>query len=204
MKALIVVDVQNDFCPGGALAVPEGNKVVPVINKLLSKFDLVIFTIDWHPYNNIGFAHVHGLEPFSTLFNGDTVWPEHCIQDTWGSDLHMNINFSLCKKDFYIFKKGNNIKHHPYSAFSNEQDGLAKFLDERNVDEVFICGLATDFCVKETAVDAAGLFGYNTRVVIDACRSILPDIKPTLQVFLDNDIKVIESDEIELFNILKQ
>ena len=204
MKALIVVDCQQDFMPGGALAVPHGDEVVPVINKLLPKFDLVIFTKDWHTEDNIGFASQHDLNPFDKLFNGDTVWPDHCIQNTPGADLHPGIDLALCKKDFYIFKKGDKPEAHPYSGFGefkeSDPEGLFNelgiFLDEKDVDEIFVCGLAGDFCVKETVLDAANTYLYETNVIIDACRSI-GDIEPVLTEFSANSrITIINSEQI--------
>lgn len=214
MKALIVVDAQYDFMPatdeeyenqlGGALAVKNGDEIIPVINKLLPEFDLIIFTKDWHLPDNVGFASAHeGKKPFDTLENGETVWPDHCVKNTRGAEIHKDIDFSLCKKDFYIFKKGE--KTHPYSAFGDEfpNSELADFLDERGVHEVFIVGLATDFCVKDTAIHSS-LYGYNTRVILDGCRAISDNIRPTIQLFLDNNIKLIESWELNMFNILQK
>lgn len=212
MKALIVVDMQNDFMPGGALPVPRGDEVVQVINKLLPKFDLIIFTKDWHPENHSSFASQYeDQKPFDIIGEGmfqETLWPDHCVQNTFGADLHRDIDFSKCKKDFYIFKKGDNVNMPGYSAFGDLKDvdedlgELVRFLDKKHVDEIFVCGLATDFCVRETAIDAAKLYGYNTRVIIDACRGISNDLNPTLQEFLENNIKVIDSDELDLFNAL--
>jgi len=205
MKALIVVDVQNDFCPGGSLAVKNGDEVVPIINKLLPNFDLVVFTMDWHVSDNIGFASRHGVQPFEKV-DGETVWPDHCVQNTKGAELHPGLDLSKCKKDFYIYKKGE--FEHPYSAFrdfAGEEDiwpELVQILDNKGVDEIFVCGLATDYCVKETAIDGKDAYGYDTTVIIDACRAISNDLKPTLEAFLDYDIKVIDSSDPDLFNVI--
>ena len=203
MKALIVVDVQNDFCPGGALAVPEGDSVVPVINKLLPKFDLVIFTKDWHPEHHYGFASSHeGYKPFEK-FEGaeseDVLWPDHCVQDTPGAELHPDLNISKCKKDFYIFKKGMLNDNQGYSGF--EDTDLAGFLDGKNVTEVFICGLATDYCVKNTAIDASNQ-GFDTFVILDACRGISPDLTETFYDFHDAEVVLMESSDLLLINTL--
>jgi nicotinamidase/pyrazinamidase len=184
MKALIVVDVQNDFCPvsdedykngnGGSLAVPDGNLIVPVINKLLPKFDLIIFTKDWHPEKMDAFASSHkGKKPFDTYINKegvtDTLWPDHCVADTIGAQLHDDINFDLIKGEFYIFKKGTNKNQHPYSGFGAE--GLTDFLKERNVTETIILGLALDFCVLDTANDSVKN-GFDTTLVLDGTKPI--------------------------------
>ena len=177
-KALIVVDIQNDFCPGGSLAVPDGDKIIPVVNDLLSNFDLVIFTKDWHPANHSGFASEYVEKSAFDLFNGEVLWPDHCVQDTPGAEIHPDIDFSKCQKDFYIFKKGTEVNNNGYSAF--EKTGLDDFLNERGVTEVYICGLATDYCVKNTAIDSA-LAGFDTYVLADACKSIDSDLTKTKQ-----------------------
>jgi len=205
MKALLVIDVQNDFCPGGTLAVEKGDEIVPIINKLLPNFNLVIFTMDWHKSDNIGFASQHLVNPFEKV-EGEIVWPDHCVQNTKGAELHSDLDLSKCKKDFYIYKKGENS--HPYSAFLDYADDrqdwpeLVNILDERDVDKIFVCGLATDFCVKNTALDGKKAYGYDTTVIIDACRAISNDITPTIQEFLDHDIKLINSTDPDLFNII--
>jgi nicotinamidase/pyrazinamidase len=195
MKALIVVDAQYDFMPGGALAVNEGDQIVPVINQLLPKFDLVIFTKDWHPTDMDAFASQHpGKRPFAKYEtkdgNEDTLWPPHCMQNTRGADLHDDIDFGSISGDFYIFKKGMERNKHPYSGFGAE--GLDEFLKERDVDEVHIVGLATDFCVKDTAVDAAKL-GYKTSVVMDGTRPIDPDLGPVLREFMEEGVTITQS-----------
>lgn len=200
-SALIVVDVQNDFCPEGALAVPHGDEIVPVINNLLPKFDLVIFTKDWHPIDNIGFASRHGVDAFDKLSNGEMAWPDHCVQDTPGADLHSGIDFSKCKKDFYIWKKGDTSDAHPYSAMEGEEPELVTFLDEKGIDDVFVCGLALDYCVKATAIDAA-MNGFKSVVIEDACKPIDENINPTLQEFKEAGVYFIESYELEMFNAL--
>lgn len=198
-KALIVVDVQNDFCPGGSLAVPEGDKVIPVINKLFPNFDLVIFTKDWHDPEMEAFASQHtGKKPFEKYTNSDgqedTLWPDHCVANTPGADLHKDIDFGAIPKDFYIFKKGTKKDYHPYSGFGDTE--LQDFLERRGIYQVFITGLALDYCVKDTALDAVEA-GFDTYVIEDACASIDPDINPTLREFNKAGISFIESFEIE-------
>lgn len=125
MKALIVVDVQNDFCPEGSLQVPKGDEIVPIINELLPKFDLVIFTKDWHTADHKSFASQHkNHDIFDTIeLNGikQILWPDHCVQDTPGADFHPDLDLSKCKKDFYIFKKGIDPEIDSYSAFYDNE-----------------------------------------------------------------------------------
>jgi nicotinamidase/pyrazinamidase len=210
-KALIVVDVQNDFCPGGSLAVPEGDTIIPVINKLLSQFDLVIFTKDWHPANHFGFASRHkGYKPFMHLmvyqnsggFGGTMdiseanqldmgiLWPDHCVQDTPGADFHKDLDLGKCKGEFYIFKKGMDIHEQGYSAFESPE--LASFLDGKGISELFICGLATDYCVKNTALDAVEE-GFQVTVFKDACKGIAADLSEVEKELEENEIAYINS-----------
>jgi len=203
-KCLICVDVQNDFCPGGSLAIPEGDTIIPTINKLLSQFDFVIFTKDWHDPEMNAFASQHdGTLPFDVYENAqgkkDTLWPDHCIANTPGADFHPDLDLSKCKKDFYIFKKGSKKDHHPYSGFEGTE--LKKFLKKRGVDEVHIVGLALDYCVKDTAIDAA-MAGFKTVVIEDACMPIDPNINQVLKDFKDAGVAFIESWEIPMYNLL--
>ena len=203
-KALIVVDVQNDFCPEGSLAVNNGDKIIPIINDLLPKFDLVIFTKDWHPSDMNAFASQHkGKQLFDKYINKqgdeDTLWPDHCIAKTPGADIHKDINFGLIKGNFYIFKKGMEKDSHPYSGFGAE--GLKEFLQEREIDQVFICGLATDYCVADTAIDAVG-YGFDAVIIEDATKPISENLNELYQKFLDHNVKMIESWELPMFNLL--
>ena len=209
MKALIVVDVQNDFCPvndedyknglGGALAVPNGDSVVPVINTLLPKFDLVIFTKDWHTDNMDAFASSHkGKNPMDTYVNKDGItdilWANHCVAGTRGAELHDDIDMSLIKGEFYIFKKGTEKDSHPYSGFGAE--GLSDFLKDKGVTDTVVVGLATDFCVCDTVLDSIKE-GFNTTVIWDGCRGIADDLTSTLNEFFDVGANIIDS---ELFH----
>jgi nicotinamidase/pyrazinamidase len=203
-RALLVIDLQYDFCPGGALAVPDGDKIIPVVNMLLAKFDLVIFTKDWHPENMNAFASNHpGKLSFDKYITSDgkedTLWPSHCVADTPGARLHEKIDFGRISGEFYIFKKGTEKNYHPYSGFGGTD--LEKFLREKGIEDVFITGLATDYCVKDTALDASK-FGFNTVVVIDGCRAIAEDIEPTLQGFFKAGIEVVESWELKMYDLL--
>lgn len=198
-KALIVVDLQNDFMPGGSLAVPEGDKIIPVINELISKFNLVIFTKDWHPANHKSFASQHEEKnAFETIdLNGvkQVLWPDHCVQNTPGADFHKDLDFSKIKKDFYIFKKGMDPEVDSYSGFyDNERKnstGLNEFLNKLGVKETYICGLAGDYCCKYTAMDSAEQ-GFDTYFITDAIKYI-GDIKNTQNELFWFDVSQIDS-----------
>ncbi|MCM5555802.1 bifunctional nicotinamidase/pyrazinamidase [Pleomorphomonas sp. NRK KF1] len=174
--ALIVVDVQNDFCPGGALAVGGGHAIVPVINALVPRYEQVVVTQDWHPKGHASFASAHhGCEPFDTIdmpYGTQVLWPDHCVQGTPGADLHPDLVVTSAQ---LVIRKGWHQGVDSYSAF-READretltGLAGYLRERGVDEVHVVGLATDYCVGWTALDAAGA-GFKVTVIEDACRAI--------------------------------
>jgi len=174
--ALIVVDLQNDFMPGGALAVPDGNAVVPVANRVARAFANVVLTQDWHPRGHISFASSHaGKSPFETvrLSYGDQVlWPDHCIQGTSGAALHSDLAIGHAQ---LVVRKGFHAGIDSYSAFAEADHatptGLAGYLRERGIGRVYVCGLATDFCVAWSALDAVRL-GFETWLVEDACRAI--------------------------------
>lgn len=173
--ALLVVDVQNDFCPDGALAVAGGDDIIPLINHLMPRFDHVILTQDYHPTGHISFASTHQKPLYSkiTLPYGEQVlWSKHCIKGTFGAELHANLDSHRAK---LIVRKGTQQHLDSYSAFleadSETPTGLAGFLRELGVVRVFIAGLATDFCVAWTAMDAK-FFGFETYVIDDACRGI--------------------------------
>jgi nicotinamidase/pyrazinamidase len=176
MKALIIVDVQNDFCPGGALAVAGGDEIIAGINKLQEKFPLVVATQDWHPADHASFASNHALKkPFESIeLDGllQVLWPDHCIQGSLGAEFHKDLRMSRVEA---IFRKGMNPRVDSYSGFSDNRQGmttgLAGYLHERNVKEVYVCGLAGDYCVFYTAMDAIKS-GFNTVVIADATRSI--------------------------------
>ncbi len=176
MKALILVDIQNDFLPGGALAVPEGDAIVPVANRLQAAFPLVVATQDWHPANHGSFAANHpGRKAFEHIeLNGltQTLWPVHCVQGTPGAELAHGLEKERIAK---IFRKGADAGLDSYSGlFDNghrKSTGLGEWLNAKGVAEVFVCGLATDYCVKYTALDAAQM-GFKTSVIEDASRGI--------------------------------
>jgi len=173
---LLVVDVQNDFCPGGALAVPKGDAVVPVINRLAERFAHVVMTQDWHPRDHRSFASAHpGRKPFETIelpYGRQTLWPNHCVQETPGAAFHPRLDLPRAEM---VVRKGFRRDIDSYSAFrENDQrttTGLAGYLRERGFARVFLAGLATDFCVHYSAVDARRE-GFAVAVIEDGCRAI--------------------------------
>ena len=176
MQALILVDLQNDFLPGGALAVPRGNEVIAVANALQRRFSRVIATKDWHPSDHGSFAsnHAGGKVGDLVALGGEpqVLWPDHCVQETWGSEFAPGLETSAIEKVFY---KGTDPAVDSYSAlFDNahlRSTGLAEYLRESDVDELFVMGLATDYCVKFTALDALAE-GFKVHVVEDGCRGV--------------------------------
>lgn len=176
MKALVVVDIQNDFTPGGALAVPGGDEIIPLVNELQRKFDLTVATQDWHPQQHKSFASTHtGLKPFDKIIlNGleQVLWPDHCVQEFGGAQFHPHLRMNRVEA---IFRKGMDPEIDSYSAFYDnghkKSTGLAGYLRERKVDEVYLCGLAGDYCVYYTAKDALDE-KFNVYVIEDAVRSL--------------------------------
>ena len=175
-QALIVIDVQNDFCPGGALAVAGGDEIVPLVNRLINEFDNVVLTQDWHPAGHSSFASVHpGKAPFESItvsYGRQTLWPDHCVQATQGADFHPGLEWTKAEM---IVRKGFRPAIDSYSAFLENDwatpTGLAGYLRERGIGSVTLCGLATDFCVSYSAIDAMRL-GFRATVRLDACRAI--------------------------------
>jgi nicotinamidase/pyrazinamidase len=173
---LLVVDVQRDFCPGGQLAVPDGDSVVPIINSLATHFENVVLTQDWHPKNHTSFASIHpGKRPYETVcmpYGEQTLWPDHCVQNTPGAALHPDLNIDRAE---LILRKGLHREIDSYSAFmENDRQtptGLAGYLHERGFKRLFLAGLAYDYCVRFSAIDAVRA-GFSAFVVEDACRAI--------------------------------
>jgi nicotinamidase/pyrazinamidase len=173
---LLVVDVQNDFCPGGALAVPRGNEVVVVINRLMDLFEHVVLTQDWHPPNHSSFASSHpGREPFTEVempYGAQTLWPDHCIQASRGAEFHAALAWTKAE---LVIRKGFRNEIDSYSAFfENDRrtpTGLTGYLRERGFTRVFCSGLAFDYCVRYSAEDAVAQ-RFETLVIEDACRAI--------------------------------
>lgn len=176
MRALICVDIQNDFCPGGSLEVKEGDQVIPVANKLMAHFDLVVATQDWHPANHKSFAAMHPWRyPGDVIdLNGlqQILWPIHCVQGSFGAEFAPGLNTDAFEA---VFVKGTDTEIDSYSGFFDnghrKATGLGDYLKEKGVDEVYILGLALDVCVKFTVLDALGL-GFKTYLVEDGCRGV--------------------------------
>lgn len=174
--ALLVVDVQNDFCPGGRLAVPKGDEVVAPINRLIAHFDHVLLTQDWHPPAHLSFASAHpGARPYDVIqaaYGPQTLWPDHCVQATEGAELHRGL--AVAKAEL-VLRKGFRPDVDSYSAlFENDRTtptGLAGYLRERGLRRLFLAGLALDFCVTWSAEDARRE-GFEVVVVEDACRAL--------------------------------
>ena len=175
-EALIVIDIQNDFCPGGALAVAEGEKIINHVNGLMDEYATVVLTQDWHPANHSSFASNHpGKSPFETLtmsYGPQTLWPDHCIQGTAGAEFHPDLRTDPAN---LIIRKGFRAGIDSYSAFfENDRStttGLNGYLSARGISAVTFVGLATDYCVAYSALDAAKL-GLKASVLLGACRGI--------------------------------
>lgn len=199
---LLVVDIQNDFCPGGALAVPGGDAVVPVVNSLAGHFRHVVLTQDWHPPGHQSFASSHpGKQAFDTItlaYGPQVLWPDHCIQDGDGAAFHSELNIPHAE---LILRKGYHTQIDSYSAFfENDREtptGLAAYLRERGFTRIFVAGLAFDFCVRYSAEDAQRM-GFATMVVEDACRGIgmVGSVAATRESFAALDIACIEAGDI--------
>lgn len=184
MDALILVDIQNDFCPGGSLAVREGDEIVPVVNELQKKFELVVATKDWHPPNHSSFV---------------SLWPPHCVQGTAGAEFVAGLDTARVA---HVFLKGTDVEVDSYSGFYDNEHrratGLGDYLRARGVARVTVAGLATDYCVKFTALDALRL-GFETTVVEDACRGVevnAGDTARAVEEMRAAGARVVESREI--------
>ena len=203
MKALILVDIQNDFLPGGALAVPDGDAVISIANHVQAVFPLVVATQDWHPANHGSFAASHpGKKVFEQVdLNGlpQTLWPVHCVQNTPGAALAASLKQGRIAK---IFQKGTDPGIDSYSGlFDNghrKSTGLGEWLKEEGVTEVFVCGLATDYCVKFTALDAVQ-FGFKMYLIEDASRGVNlgpEDVKNAIAEMKKAGVAVLQSADI--------
>ena len=188
MKALIVIDPQNDFCPGGALAVDGGDRIMPQINAMMDDFDMVVLTQDWHPAGHSSFASSHdGADPFTLTempYGPQVLWPDHCIQASAGADFHPSLNTDRADA---IIRKGMNPAVDSYSAFCENDKttatGLAGLLNGRGCSDLTMVGLATDYCVAWSALDGAAQ-NFNVEVVLSACRAI--DLDGSLDAALAN------------------
>lgn len=175
-EALIVIDVQNDFCPGGSLAVVGGDEILPLINEMIGGFEHVVMTQDWHPADHSSFASNHaGKQPYDTAampYGEQTLWPDHCVQGSGGAAFHPALKWAKAE---LVLRKGYHRHIDSYSAFfENDRTtptGLAGYLRERGIGKITLVGLATDFCVAYSALDAVEL-GFDVTVRLDACRAI--------------------------------
>jgi nicotinamidase/pyrazinamidase len=203
MRALILVDIQNDFLHDGALAVTNGDKIIPIVNKLQAQFELIVMTQDFHPANHGSFAENHpGLRPYDVVqLSGlpQVLWPVHCVQGTPGSEFAMALDIRNVDR---IFEKGTDPTIDSYSGFFDngrrKATGLGDYLHEKGVTDVYVCGLATDFCVKYTALDALSL-GFKTFLIEDASRGVNineGDVKKAVAEMKEAGITVMQSREI--------
>jgi nicotinamidase/pyrazinamidase len=204
MKALILVDIQNDFLPGGALAVPKGDEVIPVANRIAPRFDLVVATQDWHPRDHGSFASNHPGKRAGDVIdlNGlrQVLWPDHCVQNTPGAEFGPALDLSRVAK---VFRKGTDPAIDSYSGFFDnghrKSTGLGEYLREKKVDEVFVMGLATDYCVNWTALDAVERFGLKTTLVADGSRGIdlrPGDVEAAVKGMRNVGVRVVRSNEL--------
>jgi nicotinamidase/pyrazinamidase len=204
MKVLVLVDIQNDFLPGGALPVPRGDEVIPVANRISPRFELVVATQDWHPRDHGSYASNHpGKKPGDVIdLNGlrQVLWPDHCVQGTDGAALAPGLDVSRVAR---VFRKGTDPAIDSYSGFFDNgyrrSTGLADYLRGKNVDEVFVMGLATDYCVNWTALDAVQRVGLRTTLVEDGSRGINlrpGDVDAAVERMRKAGVPVIRSSEI--------
>lgn len=204
MNSLILVDIQNDFLPGGALAVPDGDAVIPVANRVMRHFPLVVATRDWHPANHASFAANCPGREVGQIVTQDGVyqllWPIHCVQGSPGADFPTSLEADRIDR---VFDKGCNPSVDSYSGFFDNNrrhaTGLDEFLTSRGVTDVFLIGLATDYCVKATALDACRL-GYKTHLIQDGCRGVElhpGDVQRAIDEMRQAGVRVTSSTEID-------
>ena len=203
MRALYIIDIQNDFCPGGALAVNEGDQIIPLVNELQKKFDLVIMSQDWHPADHGSFAANHeGKSPGEVIdLHGldQILWPVHCVQGSHGAEFVDGLDTN---KVAAIFRKGTDVTIDSYSGFYDNGQraatGAFGYLKELKITDLYLVGLATDYCVKFTAMDGNSL-GFNTHVIADACRGVNlqpGDVDKALDDMRAAGIHVISSEDV--------
>jgi nicotinamidase/pyrazinamidase len=202
MRALILVDLQNDFLPGGALAVPGGDEVIPLANALQPRFDLVAATKDWHPPDHVSFAATHpNHKPGDVVMlreGPQVLWPVHCVQESYGARLAPSLDRQRIDREA---PKGSDSRFDSYSGFfdvARRSTGLAEYLQRQGVDEVYVLGLATDYCVKATAIDAAAL-GFKTWLIEDACRGVNlrpDDSQRAVEAMRAAGVNVIQSQDV--------
>ncbi|MFW6172301.1 MAG: bifunctional nicotinamidase/pyrazinamidase [Elusimicrobiota bacterium] len=199
-KALVIVDVQNDFCPGGALAVPDGDKIITNINKISKsdQFHKVVATQDWHPENHVSFASNHDKDPYETIKINDinqTLWPAHCVPGTKGAEFHPDLDI---KPVDLIIRKGSNPSIDSYSAFlendKKTETGLHYYLKGMEIDEISVCGLATNYCVYYTCLDGLK-FGFKVNLLQNATKGIdQPEgsVKKALDNMKQNGVNILQ------------
>ena len=203
MEALLLIDIQNDFLPGGALEVNHGDAILPIVNQLIKKFRLVIATQDWHPADHKSFASNHATRKVGDIIklNGldQILWPDHCVQGSFGAELSEKLDTSTLTK---IFLKGTDPKIDSYSGFFDnghlKSTGLSDYLKDLNVDKIYISGLATDYCVKYTALDAMRE-GFKTWVVVDGTRAVnlhTNDFEKAIKEMEAAGVKTISSEDL--------
>lgn len=203
MRALILVDIQKDFLPGGALAVPRGDEIVPVANALMTRFELVVATQDWHPRNHGSFASAHPGRRVGEVIDlhglEQVLWPDHCVQGTRGAELAPGLDVRGIRR---VFKKGIDPRVDSYSGFFDNgrrrATGLGEYLEDCGVQDVYVTGLATDYCVKFTALDARGL-GFATYLVEDGCRGVerAPgDVARAVEEMRRAGVRIVRSDDV--------
>jgi nicotinamidase/pyrazinamidase len=201
-NCLIITDIQNDFCPGGALAVAGGNEIIPIVNSLTQKFDKVAATQDWHPSDHVSFAATHDKELYDVItIDGiqQVMWPVHCVQGSLGADFHKDLD--LRPVDL-IIRKGSHRNIDSYSTFMENDKktftGLHSYLQGFSIRDLYFCGLATDYCVYYSAVDARNM-GFNVSVILDACRGVdVPagNIAATVQAMKERGIRILNHDDL--------
>ncbi|MCE5263383.1 MAG: bifunctional nicotinamidase/pyrazinamidase [Deltaproteobacteria bacterium] len=174
-NGLIITDIQNDFCPGGALAVAEGDRIIPAVNAISARFDKCVATQDWHPPGHVSFASTHGKKPFEVISvdgRHQELWPDHCVPGTSGADFHKDLD---TRPVDLIIRKGSDPRIDSYSTFmENDREtltGLHYYLRGMGIGHLYFCGLATDYCVHFSAIDALRM-GFEVTILLDACRGV--------------------------------
>jgi len=209
-NALIIVDPQNSFCPGGELAVADGEKIMPVIMECeaLSMFDVIVVTRDNHPKDHMSFVTQHdgkNVLDVVKIMNPETgkeveliLWPEHCVEGTFGAQFHKDIVLNSIDPEYELFTKGTNRYEHPFSGFAGKNskgEFLEGYLKGQVITDIYVCGLATDYCVKDTIVDAISL-GFNTYLIKDAAKGVAEDLAPTYAELIEKGAAIITSSHL--------
>jgi len=196
-NCLIITDIQNDFCPGGALAVADGDGIIPAVNAISARFDKCMATQDWHPLGHVSFASTHGKRPYEVIsLDGleQVLWPDHCVPGTFGADFHRDLDVRAVD---LIIRKGNDPLIDSYSTFlENDRKtvtGLHYYLKGMSITNVYLCGLATDYCVYFSALDALAM-GFQVTVLLEACRGVdLPEgnVERAVSAMRDRGVRIL-------------